>query len=147
MTAQQFWESVSVWELFVIVGIVGATVGAAVAFFRWVLPLARKVSYFIDDMLGSEARPGVPARSGIMERLQDMGEKVDVVHHEMFANSGASLRDQTNRIELAQVQLRSALDGHIASTSTKIEESQRRLDDHIVESLEVLKSLQGAGRD
>lgn len=56
------------------------------------VPLLKKLGNFLDDVGGEPARPGVPARAGLMERVQR-------IEHELFPNSGKSLRDQTNRIE------------------------------------------------
>lgn len=51
-----------------------------------------KVEEFIEDWRGTVARPGVPARAGVMERL-------DGIEHQLKPNSGESLRDAVNRIE------------------------------------------------
>src|SRR5690606_5567725 len=64
-----------------------------------------------DDFLGEPARAGVDARPGVMERLKAaeiaqttaareqaaIAEKLEVVRHEMFPNSGASLRDAVDQ--------------------------------------------------
>ncbi|MDX2643460.1 hypothetical protein PV341_07705 [Streptomyces sp. PA03-1a] len=60
----------------------------------------RRVTQFIDDYFGEEARPGVPARPGLMERMGGMEERLGAVYHEVFPNDGGSLRDavdQANR--------------------------------------------------
>lgn len=51
-----------------------------------------KINDFMDDWGGTEARPGVPRRPGVMERL-------DWIEHQLKPNSGESLRDVVNRIE------------------------------------------------
>ncbi|MEH0410996.1 hypothetical protein [Streptomyces scabiei] len=62
--------------------------------------LGRRVDEFIDDWSGEPSRPGVPPRPGVMERmggLEDrMGgleEELQRIKHELYPNSGGSLRD------------------------------------------------------
>lgn len=72
---------------------VAATICTGVGvFIKKVLPFMRKMNHFVDDMVGEEARPGVPARPGVIARL-------GTIEHELHPNSGKSLRDQTNRVE------------------------------------------------
>lgn len=85
---QAFLEGVSVWTLIVWVAAIVLAVGVIAK--AW--PLVKKLSNFLDDVMGEPARPGVPARLGLMERVMR-------VEHELFPNSGKSLRDQTNRME------------------------------------------------
>lgn len=64
---------------------------------------------FIDDWNGEGARPGVPARPGVMARLASIEEQTAVlpavqqriaaVEHELKPNSGGSLRDAVDRVE------------------------------------------------
>lgn len=54
--------------------------------------LVLRVDDFMDDWGGESARPGVPRRPGVMERL-------DWIEHQLKPNSGESLRDAVNRIE------------------------------------------------
>lgn len=74
---------------------------AGVRVWRGVAPVFREVRNFLDDWKGTSARPGVPARAGVMERLDQM-------HHELHPNSGTSLADAVNRTE-------QKLDAHIAT--------------------------------
>lgn len=85
---QAFFEGVSVWTL----AMWGVGIVVVVGLIKKVWPLLKKLSDFLDDVAGEPARPGVPARAGLMERVQR-------IEHELFPNSGKSLRDQTNRIE------------------------------------------------
>lgn len=59
-------------------------------------PLLRKLGHFLDDVAGEPARPGVPARPGLMERLSAVESDTKAIHHEVFPNSGGSLRDQVD---------------------------------------------------
>ncbi|MFJ5890259.1 hypothetical protein [Streptomyces californicus] len=53
---------------------------------RGAIRLGRRVDHFMDDWMGEDERPGVPARPGVIERLSR-------VEHELYPNSGGSLRD------------------------------------------------------
>ncbi|WP_018559286.1 MULTISPECIES: hypothetical protein [unclassified Streptomyces] len=67
---------------------------------RWAVLLGRKVNFFIDDFYGEAARPGVPARPGLLERVSGVEETLAGVVHELHPNDGGSLRDavdQANR--------------------------------------------------
>lgn len=83
-----FFDEISIGT--VVVWVIGLTVVGGLLRKLW--PLLKKLSDFLDDVAGEPARPGVPARPGLMERVQS-------IEHELFPNSGKSLRDQTNRME------------------------------------------------
>jgi hypothetical protein len=51
-----------------------ATIGSIVG--RRVLPIMRKLEHMLDDFNGTEARPGVPARPGIMERVESIEQRI-----------------------------------------------------------------------
>lgn len=53
---------------------------------------------FLDDVKGEPARPGVPARAGLMERVQR-------IEHEVLPNTGTSLNDAVRRTDEAVVRL------------------------------------------
>lgn len=76
-----------------------AAAASLFAVIKWVLPAVKKILDTIDDLAGEKARPGVPERPGLMARMQKMEEVMETVRHELFPNSGKSMRDQTNRIE------------------------------------------------
>ncbi|MFE0763667.1 hypothetical protein [Streptomyces smyrnaeus] len=60
---------------------------------RGVLHLGRRVNEFMDDWAGEEERPGVPGRPGVMERVSAIEDRLERVEHELYPNSGGSLRD------------------------------------------------------
>lgn len=64
--------------------------------------LAGRLVDFLDDWNGEPARPGVPARLGVMERVRGIESWMDGVRHELQPNSGASLRDA---VDLANCRL------------------------------------------
>lgn len=94
-----------------------AVVAALLGLWKAVLSLwrlARRVGHFLDDWGGEPERPGMPARPGIPERMagveQNLGSMCDRlgtvetrtarIEHELHPNSGASLRDAMDRVEL-----------------------------------------------
>lgn len=118
---------------------------------KWVVPFARKVSHFIDDVAGEPARPGVPARPGLMERVTSIettqvahGESIEIVRHELFPNSGKSMRDQTNRMEQklnADNDRIGELADQVQDVSGNVDGLAERLDEHITQSDLIIKNL------
>lgn len=85
---------------------VAGTSGAVWAFAKKVWPVIRKIVHVLDDWLGREQSPGHDAHPGVMERLRQIEqvqishtEAFEVVLHELFPNSGSSLRDGMDRAE------------------------------------------------
>lgn len=77
-------------------------------FVRAAVRIGRRVNVFFDDWYGQEGRPGVPARPGVLERVQGIEDRMQGVHHELQPNSGASLRDA---VDLANCRLERMLTG------------------------------------
>lgn len=74
---------------------------------RWVFRGMRRVGRFLDEWNGTEERPGAPAVPGVPARLDIMDsrlEKIDTrvaaVEAQMSPNSGSTLRDAVDRIEV-----------------------------------------------
>lgn len=70
--------------------------------------IIRRAVHFLDDVAGEPARDGVPARPGVMKRLEsidnqlgDHGRRLGAIEHELHPNGGQSLRDVADRIEQA----------------------------------------------
>lgn len=110
-------------EVVVWITAAGGVIAGLVVAARKVLPLLKKLADFLDDVAGEPARPGVPARAGLMERVQR-------IEHELFPNSGKSLRDQTNRIE-----------GKLAADNDRLDALSGRLDEHITQSTQIINKL------
>jgi hypothetical protein len=70
---------------------------------RWVFSTLNMIREFLEDWRGEEARPGYHKRPGVMERLVSLEEQVGAVKHELKPNSGTSLRDAVDRIEVHTV--------------------------------------------
>lgn len=62
-------------------------------FIRAASRIAKRVNVFFDDWYGEEARPGFPARPGVLERVRGIEARIQGVHHELQRNGGESLRD------------------------------------------------------
>lgn len=73
---------------------VGTVVWRAV---RGMVRLAGRVDDFMDDWAGEPARAGVPGRPGVMERVSAIEERLQRVEHELYPNSGGSLRDAVDQ--------------------------------------------------
>ena len=155
MQFKEILEGVDLWLAILWVLLVAAIVLGVVKAF----PVVRKFVTFVNDVAGEEARPGFPARPGLFDRIhsieitqqsvsdkvdsieiaqKDMAGKVEKVHHELFPNSGKSLRDQTNRIE-AKV---TADYREIGKIRDAVGDLDSRLDEHIEVTTGILKTLQ-----
>lgn len=117
-------------------------IAALVAFVLLVVkiwPLLASFKDFMDDVKGEAARPGVPARPGLMERISRMedrsettGSKVDAmsislaqVRHEVLPNTGTSLRDAADRTERKV----DTLTEDMATVHQKLDNDNRRIDE------------------
>lgn len=84
------------------ISVLTAVVTVAWRVIRAMAHLGRRVEEFMDDWSGEGARPGVPARPGVMERVAGIEERLSRVEHELYPNSGESLRDA---VDLANARL------------------------------------------
>ena len=132
---QDFLEGISVWTAV----IWGIAIVVAFPVVRKVWKLLKRLADFLDDVNGEDARPGVPARPGLMERVMR-------IEHEMFPNSGKSLRDQTNRMEQkldrdnARIE---ELGDQVDGLGTQVDGLTGRLEEHITQSTQIIETLKG----
>lgn len=100
---------------------------ATVIGFLWrkVGPVLRRVGHFLDDFLGEEERPGIPARPGVLERLQAVEVALAEVRYHVQPNGGRSAHDRL--IERVDT-LAARLDEHIAASATSHQAIYERLD-------------------
>lgn len=90
-------------EIAVAFAVLGGTVFALGKVLR---RFVRRVGNFLDDWGGTEARSGVPARPGVMERmdcqdrqLADISRRVAGVEGELHANGGTTVKDAVHSID------------------------------------------------
>lgn len=132
------WVAI-LWVLFIV------AIFTAVSVFLWkAFPIVKKFIVFVNDVAGEDARPGFPARPGLFDRIHSIettqnavADKVDRVHHELFPNSGKSLRDQTNRIE----QKVSADYREITKLKVAVNTVEKQLSEHLELSTGILNTL------
>lgn len=88
--------STRIWvDPLVLIALATTAGGAGLQLWRKVLrPLARMAG----DWHGTEARPGVPARPGVMQRLADGDERMTRIEAELTLNGGKSMKDTVQRI-------------------------------------------------
>ena len=155
MSLGDFTKNLDIWivAILVIVLLVILIIGAVKG-----LPVLRKFAAFVNDVSGEEARPGRDRQPGLFERIATMEKtqretlsKVEVIHHEVFPNSGKSLRDQTNRIEqkvtedyrqiTALKEKVDGLEGKVASVEGSADAINQKLDTHLQLQTGMLKTL------
>ena len=81
-------------------------IGIVVTLVKKIKPWLDALRNFFEDWNGMSARPGVEAKSGVMERLaklEEMHATVTEIKEEVKPNHGGSLKDQVSRIEKATV--------------------------------------------
>jgi hypothetical protein len=88
--------------------------GLAVVFrgVRWLFRWGHRIGQLVDDLIGTEERPGVPARPGVLERMVgiegqvgDVESRLGRVEHELYPNEGSSLADAIRRVDRRTAQL------------------------------------------
>lgn len=148
MTFKEIAENWDLWlvTVFVLLALVTLIVLAVKG-----VPLLKKFVAFLNDVAGEEARPGRERVPGLFERISSMEQvqqttlaKVEIIHHEVFPNSGKSLRDQTNRIE-AKVSKDfdeiTNLKHTVQELSVAVEAQSTELAEHIEVSTGILNTL------
>jgi len=92
--------------------IIGALTALGV-FFRGFFRMSRRLLAFVDEVTGEPAAYGRPPKPGLVEKVDTIGttqdehtsqldalrRDIETVKHELFPNSGMSLRDAVDRLE------------------------------------------------
>ena len=107
------WMEFSPW-----IGLALLGLAALAWFFKKVLPIVRRVTHFLDDVLGEPARPGFEARPGLMERMAIQEADIREVKHEVTYNHGSSLKDAMRRVESSVASVDARLTEHLAASNT-----------------------------
>ncbi|MGO2188174.1 MAG: hypothetical protein ACTH4Y_07995 [Microbacterium gubbeenense] len=146
MTPQEAAEWVQVAPWLVAFFVVGAVI---IWVTRKLAPALKKITDMADDFLGEKARPGVPARPGVMERLamqekaQDdaardqsaIADTLEVVRHELFPNSGKSLRDAVDGVRTDITEI----NGKLSNDNQRLEAVEQR----VTEAIKVIEENHG----
>lgn len=84
-------------DISIIVGII-TIVGALLASARWTYRQISSLHNLLEDWHGEQARPGVPGRLGVMERLDRIEKTVNSAAFNSRPNHGASAYDEHTRL-------------------------------------------------
>ena len=105
---------------------------------RKVAPAALKIGHLVDDLVGEPERPGVPARPGLMERMEAVESKAEIIRHEMFPNSGKSLRDKLDQTS----DVVDTLSDDVTEINRKLDSDNQRLEvveERVTEAIKTIK--------
>ncbi|MEV6790913.1 hypothetical protein AB0M87_02705 [Streptomyces sp. NPDC051320] len=99
-------DTVVVWSL--ACAAIVAAIGVLWRLTRGFRRIMARVDDIVDDWQGVQPRPGIPGRPGVMARLggiearaAGIEERLGSVEHELHPNSGQSLRDAVDRVDVA----------------------------------------------
>ena len=81
----------------IIVGVI-TIIGALVASARWAYRQVCSLQDLLEDWHGEQARPGVPGRLGVMERLDRIEKTVNSAAFNSQPNHGTSAYDEHTRL-------------------------------------------------
>ena len=81
----------------IIVGLI-TIIGALVASARWAYRQVCSLQDLLEDWHGEQARPGVPGRLGVMERLDRIEKTVNSAAFNSQPNHGTSAYDEHTRL-------------------------------------------------
>ena len=82
-----------------LIGIGNVIVGIIGWFIKKLIPWVRKAARFLDLVIGVPADPehGQKEVVGLFARMDHQDEQLAEIHHEVFPNSGGSLRDAVDQ--------------------------------------------------
>lgn len=106
-------ENMTVGEVLTPVTLLVATAGLIASIKKFLGPTVRNIQLMWEDWRGEEARPGVPRRPGVMERLSD-------IEHQLKPNGGGSIRDKIENIDRQLAQHIADKDAALSSIQMQI---------------------------
>jgi hypothetical protein len=84
-------------DIEIIVGLITIT-ATIIAVGRWTYRQFKSLESLLEDWHGEPARPGVPGRLGVMERLDSIEKKVNSAAFNSQPNHGTSAFDEHTRL-------------------------------------------------
>ena len=84
-------------DIGIVVGVI-TIIGTVVAVGRWTYRQFKSLECLLEDWHGESARPGVPGRLGVMERLDSIEKKVNRAAFNSRPNHGTSAYDEHTRL-------------------------------------------------
>jgi hypothetical protein len=105
---------------------IGAFGSLVIACIRFGRRAGRQIMQMVEDFNGTKERPGVPAKLGVMERLQTLDLQVAHVISETSPNHGGSMKDAVSRI-----------DDQVVTLAADVRSLHERLDGPSVKAVEV----------
>ena len=111
-------------------------IGALVAAWRVVSPLAKALKNFFDDWNGESERPGVPARKGVMATLKEHGDKIEKIESQVTPNHGSELKlsEELQGLRREVAALASGVDetkAKVSELQTSSQDTQSALNEHL----------------
>ncbi|MHC6175480.1 hypothetical protein [Glutamicibacter sp. X7] len=81
-------------------------------------PFIRKFVGLVNALVGTDEEPGIAKRMDAQaDKLGELQERVEKIHHEVTPNHGGSMNDAQRRTEAKVGRLADALDKHISETA------------------------------
>ena len=84
-------------DIGIVVGLI-TIVATLLAVGRWTYRQFKSLECLLEDWHGEDARPGVPGRLGVMERLDNIERKVNSAAFNSRPNHGTSAFDEHTRL-------------------------------------------------
>jgi hypothetical protein len=102
LTAPEWSDGMDLGKTLGLIIAVGAAAGVLAVGWK----LARRLFSLLDELAGEPAEYGRPAKPGLIQKVDTITDqlaemRLEVTHmkHELFPNSGTSLRDAVDRLE------------------------------------------------
>ena len=84
-------------DIGIVIGLI-TILGTLVTLGKWSYRQFKAIESLLEDWRGEPARPGVPGRLGVMERLESIEKKVNSADFNSRPNHGTSAYDEHTRL-------------------------------------------------